>query len=462
MTDGPGLDEPGAAAKPSIATPGLRAQLLKAARGSVILRVVAMGATMATSVVLARALGPAAFGTYAYVFAIVTLLALPSQVGIPTLLIRETAKAQAQQAWPRLKGLWTWATRTIVVTSVFSALIASVLIVLRGGRADNELRWTLAAGMVLVPLIALGNARGAALNGLRLIVRGQLPESVIRPLLLVMFVGLAWMAGGQMSAPVAMAWHALAAAIAFVIGAAILWRARPAGLAGVAADTSHSGDWWRAALPLALVSGLQVAGSQADILLLGVFRPETDVGVYKVATSAAALAIFGLQTASLVLAPHIARLHGLGDRSKLQRLASVGALAGVALTLPVFVGFAVGGKWLIALLYGPAYTGAYAPLLILAAGQTLNACFGLNAALMSMTGHERDAVRWLTFSASSTIVLGLVLIPVFGMTGAALACCFSMAVWNVAFWRVVLKKVGIDSSLRAAFDLEFVRSLRRG
>lgn len=436
--------------------------MLRAARGSVLLRIVALGATMTTSVVLARALGPVAYGTYAYVFAIVTLLALPSQVGIPILLIRETAKAQAHEDWPRLKGLWVWAIRTIILTSLALGFVTAVAIVLCGNRIDADLRWTLVAGMALVPLIALGNACGAALNGLRLVVRGQLPDSVIRPLLLVSFVGIAWVVGGQMSAPATMLWHALAAAIAFVVGGLILWCARPQGLATVAADTTHSRNWWRAALPLALITGLQVMGSESGMILLGIFRREADVGEYKVAISAAALALFGLQTVNLVIAPHIARVHALGDRPKLQRLASVGALASVALTLPVFLLFVAAGQWIIKFLYGSAYVGAYGPLLILAVGQMVNAFFGLNAGLMSMTGHERDAARWLTISAGSAIVIGLLLIPVLGMMGAALAYAISMAVWNIAFWWVVMKKVGIDSSLRGVFHAGFLKSIQRG
>lgn len=462
VTQHPGDDERNQMPKPAFEALGLRAQLLKAARGSLLLRVVALGATMATSVVLARALGLAAYGTYAYVFAIVTLLALPSQVGIPALLIRETAKAQAQEAWPRLKGLWAWATRTILITSVVLGLVAVATIFILGDRIDEELRWTFVAGLILVPLIALGNARGAALNGLRLIVRGQLPESVIRPLLLITFVGFAWWSGGQISAQTAMAWHALAAGIAFAIGVAILWRAQPAGLASVAADTTHNREWWRAALPLALISGLQVAGTQSGVILLGMFREETEVGLYKVATSAATLALFGLQTANMVIAPHMARLHALDDKPKLQRLVSVGALASVAVTLPVFLVFVIAGKWLLGLLYGSAYDGAYVPLVILAAGQMLNACFGLNAGLMSMTGHERHAARWLSISSGCTIVISLLLIPVLGMSGAALAYVFSMTVWNVAFWRIGLKKLGVDSSIRSAFLPGFATSLRRG
>lgn len=426
---------------------GLRGQLLRAARGSVILRIVALASTMATSVVLARALGPSAYGTYAYVFAIVTLLALPSQVGIPTLLVRETAKAQAHEDWPRLKGLWTWATRVILVTSVVVAVIAALFVAWRGTRTDADLRWTLAAGLLLVPLIALGNARGAALRGLRLIVRGQLPETVLRPVMLVLFVGGAWWFSGRMSAHAAMAWHVLAAALAFAIGALILWQARPAGVTTAHADLSHSRAWWHAALPLALISGLQVAGNQSGVIQLGWFRPQAEVGLYKVATSASTLALFGLQTANLVIAPHIARMHAVGDHTRLQRLASIGALASGALTLPVFLAFAFGGRWLIGLMYGNGYVDAYGPLLLLCAGQMFNAMFGSVGLLLNMTGYERHAARWLAVAACCNILLGLALIPRFGMMGAAVANVASLAVWNLAFWRLARRNLGVDGSV---------------
>jgi O-antigen/teichoic acid export membrane protein len=430
---------------------GLRTQLLRAARGSVLLRIVALGATMSTSVVLARALGPVAYGVYAYVFAVITLLALPSQVGIPTLLVRETAKAQVSEDWPRLKGLWKWATRTILSTSLFIALAGAGFLMWQGGRIDRDLRWTLSAGLVLVPLIALGDARGAALRGLRKIVSGQLPETVLRPLLLVLFVGLAWKSGGAVSAHAAMALHALAAMLAFLVGGAILWRVRPQGVAVARADLSGASEWWHAALPLALISGLQVAGNQSGVILLGMFRPDAEVGFYKVATSAATLALFGLQTANLVIAPHIARLHAIGDRARLQRLATMGALASGALTLPVFLAFLLGGRWLINLLYGPGFAGAYGPLLLLSAGQVVNAMFGSVGLLLNMTGHERQAARWLAVSAVCNVLLGVLLVPWMGMVGAAMASVVSILVWNLSFWRIARRELDVDGSVFSLF-----------
>jgi O-antigen/teichoic acid export membrane protein len=436
--------------------PSLREQLLRAAQGSVLLRVVSLTAAMATSVVLARALGPTAFGIYAYVFAIVTLLALPSEFGIPILVVRETARAHAGERWSELKGLWAWATRVILLTSVAIAVVAIVIILTRGNRIGSQLYWTLIAGLGLVPMIALGNARGAALRGLRLIVRGQLPETVIRPVLLLVFIVTVWRLGGPVSAADAMAWHVLAAAIAFAIGAAILWQARPAGIAAAASDASRSREWWHAALPLGLITGLQMAGNQSGVVLLGLFRPEAEAGLYKVAASIATLALFGLETANLVVAPHIARMHAQGDHKRLQRLASVGALVSGALTLPVFLAFVVIGRWLIGLLYGASYVEAYWPLLILGAGQMVNALFGFNAGLLSMTGHERSAARWLAVSAGSNILLGALAIPRWGMVGAATAQVIAQMIWNVAFWRIAKHKVGIDSGFVAAVEFELL------
>jgi O-antigen/teichoic acid export membrane protein len=88
----------------------------------------------------------------------------------------------------------------------------------------------------------------------------------------------------------------------------------------------------------------------------------------------------------------------------------------------------------------------------------------MNAGLMSMTGHERAAARWLTVSAVLTVAFGVAMVPRLGMVGAALAYVNAMLVWNVAFWWIVKRRVGVDSSILAIFQpgaLDGLRSLRR-
>src|SRR5690606_23431665 len=185
----------------------LRDQILRALRGSLMVRIASLGATFVVSVVLARLLGSSQFGIYSYVFSLVTIMALPSQVGLPTLLVRETAKFQASGSWEAMKGLWLWSRRIIAVTSSSAVAIASAYIGLAWEEMSQDLRLTIIVGMALGSLIALGNARGAVLRGLRHVVAGQLPEGVIRPVLLVIFVAAAASVAGSVSAASAMAWH---------------------------------------------------------------------------------------------------------------------------------------------------------------------------------------------------------------------------------------------------------------
>lgn len=424
-----------------------RETLIRAARGTVLMRVGYMALSLAGSVVLARALGPDAYGIYAFVFALVNVMAIPAQAGVPPLLVRETAKAHATARWPALKGVWRWCTRLILVTSLTVGTVALIGVVLFSSATDSVTRTTLYVGLLLLPLLALGDARGAALRGLGLIVRGQLPESIIRPGLLLVLAGGVWWVTGDLTAPGAMALHVAAAIIAFLIGAVLLLRARPSELDGVEVDTSSAAEWRSAILPLAMIGGVHMVSAQVGVVLLGLFRPEAEVGIYKVAASISVLAVVGLQMANVVVQPHIARLFAIRDIALLQRLAGLAALVSTGITIPVFLLFIFGGKPLLRLLYGDAYVAAWLPLVVLGVGQFVSAIFGSVALLLSMTGHERDSFRWLTIAAASNIFLSLILIPKMGMLGAALSYAMSLGIWNVAFRWVALKRVGVDGSI---------------
>jgi O-antigen/teichoic acid export membrane protein len=425
----------------------MRRVLARAASGTVALRVASLAATLGGSIVLTRALGVDGYGIYAYAFALVTLLALPSQAGLPTLLVRETARAQALQAWPRMRGLWRWSNRVIASTSVALPLLALAALAAGAWAAQPALRWTFATGLVLVPLIALGNARGAALRGLRHVVWGQLPETVLRPALLALLVLAAWAAGGRMAPQVAMAWHAAAAAVAFAFGAIVLRRLRPAELAGAPADTGPARAWWAAMLPLASVTGLQVIAAQTGVVMLGLFGEPAEVGLYKVAVSASALTVVGLQTANLVIGPHIAKLHAEGDLDGMQRAATMGAVASALATLPIALLLVFGGRGLLALLYGPEFVPAWGPLLVLVGGQLLNAAFGAVGTVLTMAGFERSVARWLVLSTAANVGLAALLVPRWGMLGAATASVAGLAIWCVAFWWLGWRRIGIDGSV---------------
>ena len=425
---------------------GLRAQLLRGGIGSVAVKIAATGLSFAVAVVLARMLGPEGYGVYAYAFALVSLLAIPAQFGLPSLVIRETAKAQANEDWALMRGLWRWATGMAGAISIALALAAGGIAWIFADRFTEAQFATFAWGLILIPLIALGNLRGAALRGLRRVVAGQLPESVLRPGLLVLLVlGAVWLWGGEALTPSgAMALHTAAAGAAFLIGAVMLQRARPVAVKARPAPAYNSRAWMAAALPLALLMGMQMINQHTDILMLGLFRPADEVGIYRVVVQGGTLVVFGLQAVNMVVAPQFARLHSLGDKASLQRVATLSARAGLAIALPVALAFILFGEAILGWIFGPAFAAGAIALAIIAVGQLVNAGFGSVGYLLNMTGHERDTALGVAIAAGCNIILNLILIPPLGMNGAALATALTLVIWNGLLWRDAWRRLGFS------------------
>jgi len=428
---------------------GLRAQLLRGGVGSVAVKIVATGLSFAVAVVLARLLGPEGYGIYAYAFALVSILAIPAQFGLPNLVIRETAKAQAREDWGLMRGLWRWATGMAGAISIALALIAGIAAWIFADHFDEAQLATFAWGLLLIPLIALGNLRGAALRGLRKVVAGQLPESVLRPGLLVLAVlAAAWFWGAEALGPAhAMALHAVAAAAAFAVGAWMLMQARPSETrAAATAPVYQARTWAAAAVPLALLMGMQMINQHTDILMLGLFRPAEEVGIYRVVVQGGLLVVFGLQAVNMVVAPQFARLHSLGDKVSLQRVATLSARAALAIALPVALAFVLFGEQILGWVFGPAFAPGDIALAIIAVGQLVNAGVGSVGYLLNMTGHERDTARGVAIAASCNVILNLILIPPLGMNGAAIATALTFLIWNAILWKDAARRLGIDSS----------------
>ncbi len=83
----------------------LGASLLKAAAGTAGLKVAFTGIGFLVSIALARGLGPGGYGVYSYVMALVALLVIPSELGMPALMTREVAVTNARKDWGHMRGL---------------------------------------------------------------------------------------------------------------------------------------------------------------------------------------------------------------------------------------------------------------------------------------------------------------------------------------------------------------------
>jgi len=428
--------------------------LVQSGLGSVFVRIATALLAVLSSVVLARGLGPAEYGLYAYTLSIILVVAVPAHLGLPTLVTRETAIAHGRADWGRMKGVWLWSTKAAGAISAGLAILGAAAAVLWSDHLAPGQPAVLAWAVLLIPLIAVGTLRGAALRGLQRPVLGQLPYQIIRPALLTAAVAVLGLAlGVRLSAGDAMAIHVGAALLAFIVGAGMLWRARPPGVIDRAvAPTYDSRAWIMSTLPLSLIAGMSLLNQNIGVLVLGAAGDPTAAGVFQVVMQGGLVLVLGQAALDMVVAPRFARLNALGERGKLQRLVALSACASLAMAAPVALIYIAFGEPLLALVFGDGFRDGGAALAIVAVGQVINAGFGSVNALLNMTGFERDTARSLTIAGIAHVAAAATLIPLFGLIGAAVSAAGTLVLWNLLQWRMIRKRLQLESTVLALYE----------
>jgi O-antigen/teichoic acid export membrane protein len=296
-----------------------------------------------------------------------------------------------------------------------------------------------------MPLLALGALRGAALQGLRRVVLGQLPEIVIRPGLFALFLLVVVNLNlSGFNAVQAMILNVAATAISFVVGTVILYSYRPAPLQSHPVPVYKIHTWLTAVWPMALAACINQLNKYTDIIMLGFFVSAESVGIYRVAVQGSMLVAFGLQAISLVLLPYFARLHESNSQKKMQTLCTLSTIVTFCISLAVVLFYIFFGDVIISKIFGTTYSQGYSALIILSIGQLINASFGAIAFLLIMCGHEKKVAFGLSVSALVNIPLNAVLIPVIGIEGAALSTVISILIRNLVLWHYAHKFLNID------------------
>lgn len=429
-----------------------KSRLLRGGIGALAIKIVSTLLGLVSSIVLTRALGVEQFGAYTYVFSLIALLSVPTQFGMTTLVVRETAKAEANKTWGVMKGLWKWTNLVSLGLSVVIITLCFIYINFIPSTSSTLDKSSYLLALVSLPFIALSSLRSASLQGLRKIVKGQTPESLIKPFSMITMVAIAWYYSDVgLQASDAVFYNVVATVFAFIIGIGLLQREKPNEVNRQQVTEYKKEEWIKSVIPLSLLQGVLVINSQTDLLMLGMFANEIEVGLYRVAFQGAALTTLGLTAVASMAMPYMARYHSQSRIDKLAYLSVMSARASMLLALPALIVFAFYGKELLSLLFGESFAGSYMILLILTGSQFLNAFFGTSGRVLNMSGLENVTLKTMFLATAVNVLLNAVLIPFYGAVGAAVATATSIVLRNIILWVVLRELVGIDSTALGCF-----------
>ncbi len=413
------------------------ADLARSVLRSGMLQGLALASGLAATVLLARALGPAGFGQYAFVLSCILLAALPLNCGMPPLLVRELSRARVDGCRDRVRSLIRFSS-TVACCNFLLVLAALLVGGLWAGLPPGLDPVTLTLAVLSVPLVAAVSLQRAMVNGMGRTLLSQVPELLLRPAAFLVLLAIALATTG-LDVATSLLCLLLSYLLSALVGA--LTVARLAGR-GPPAGGWRSGwsDWLRALPALALFVGSQVLISQIDILMVALMSSERDTGLYKLAATAASQLMLLASVVNQYLAPRLGVSLAAGDRAAAGRLVRRGVIlcAGTAALLLLLL--AIFGKTLILLLVGRPYLPAADALLILAAAYLVYAASAPVSAYLTAAGKESLLALASLAAVLGNVALNALLIPRFGFIGAAFATAAAITGWRLALTVVFLRR----------------------
>lgn len=189
-----------------------------------------------------------------------------------------------------------------------------------------------------------------------------------------------------------------------------------------------------AAWPLSLAAIFGVLIVNIDTVIIGWFRSATEVGFYAAAQKPIAFLYLLPALVTGAFFPVLARL-AKSDNDRFREVLERGLSLVFLFAIPIAVGIVLTAPELIDLFYGDEYAAAAAPLMILAL--TLLVVFPVGMIINAIFAYNRQSELVPYWSAGLLIDIGLslVLVPRFGIVGAAWAVFITQLIINSLIWR---------------------------
>jgi O-antigen/teichoic acid export membrane protein len=403
-----------------------------AARGGLLQLLAALGQGLmpVTHVLMARLYGLPTFGAFQANAAIVDLLSRGGPVGSVGSMHRFIAahRATGEEDLAQ-RALGTGLRLTVVVSTVLALAAGLLAPVVAWAWNEASVTATLPIMAPAVLLSALTMVLVAATLGTKVARMNLYVRGIAEPMLLLAAVFIGWRLGGGLR-NLAVAYVATGVVVAaLAVAACIRVFGRPY-LRRALASPRHPG-FLRFALPFGVSDVMIAILQRADAFLVATFAGFDALAVYAAAEYITRLIANPRYLFDNILAPVIAEALQMGDRARVRynlalmtRWVTI-ACAPIAVTVIVL-------RAEILHLYGGTFAAGASSLVILSIAHFFIGCLGLTPYVISMGGRSR-LLLLNTFSAAAlNVVLGVVLVPRMGISGAAVAVLVSATAFQVA------------------------------
>ena len=197
-----------------------------------------------------------------------------------------------------------------------------------------------------------------------------------------------------------------------------------------AAHNFSSTEILRASYPMALSAISYFLMQSTDVLFISAYDTFESVAYYSIAVKLATVTALALISVNIVIAPKIASIYNDKNFSQLKLILKKATRINVVISLPIIILLLLFSEYVLST-FGSNYILAKNALWVLLIAQFFNSITGPSALYLNMTGRQKKLNVILVISLLINVVLNIILVPDFGMLGAAISTTTSFVISKI-------------------------------
>lgn len=418
----------------------------KAQRGAAFafgIRIASAAIAYLSQVLLARWMGVFEFGVFAYVWVFVIILGGLTTIGLNTSVLRFLPEYREKAKWDLFRGFLDGSRAIVLGVSTVVMLAGIATTWMLHGVIEDYYLIPFVIAFFCLPGYAIVDVQDGIARSQSWIDIALIPPYIMRPFLILAFFGLAIWNEFPATAETALI-AALCSTYATMLAQVALMSRR------FRADTTQQVRayefplWLKVSAPILLMQSFFMLLQNSDILMLNLYVGPSEIAIYYAALKTTSLIAFVHFAVTAAFSPRFSEYFAaerMDDLAAHLRQSvrwsfwpSLLAASGVlAMGYPLL--------WL----FGPEFTVGYPVMFVIALGLLARASIGPAEPLLSVLGQQKICAVVMFFTLAANVALNFVLIPRFGLMGAAAATAASIMLESAALFVIIKKRLGLHA-----------------
>lgn len=395
--------------------------------------------SLVLAAVVGRHLGTTGAGTYFLVVAVFMIVSNVAELGADTGLVRFISSARATGRDEEIRWLIRTAVAPVLLVGLAVVAVAGVVVRSQPDLFPELSRTFIVAVATVAVLSSLTAVVLAVVRGFGDVVVYPLLQNVAVPLLRLGGI-VAVLAAGFGVTSVLAAWMAPVPIILLAAAIVAVRLLRRAGMGREPLSAAQrlvvSREFWTFSAARGLTAGIEILLEWADVLIVGALASPTAAGIYAVATRCARGGEVVQQAARIAIGPTISAALARHEHETVRTIYGLVTAAMIWVAWPFYFVLAIFGSSVLAI-FGTGFPDGAVALAILALAMGVATAAGAVQTILLMGGRG----SWQLADKSSVLVLNLaldfVLVPMWGIRGAALAWAVAILIdTGLVVWQV--------------------------